>query len=150
MFRHITEEDHENYMRLTYGFYHLTDGADEPVPEYYRENTWKELMRSRENIDCVLFIDEKNDYAFGYGLLNFSWSQEVGGPIVNVEELYVEEAYRGNGTSKKFMQFVFDTYPDTKRFRLDVIAGHDSVIRLYKDCGFDFLEYLQMVIDIKY
>lgn len=94
-----------------------------------------------------LVIKENNNIA-GYVLLSFTYSNEVGGMVVWIEELYVKEAYRSQGFGKQALRWIIEEYEqDTKRFRLEVTADNEGAKRLYKSFGFNHLPYEQMTLE---
>lgn len=90
----------------------------------------------------------KNQTIVGYVLLSFTYSNEVGGMVVWIEELYVKEAYRNQGLGKQALNWVIAEYQtDTKRFRLEVTEENEGAKKLYHSLGFDALPYQQMILE---
>ena len=84
----------------------------------------------------------------GYAMVSLKFETEVGGLAAWIEELFVEEEFRGKGIGSRFFEFLAEEFKGKiKRIRLE--AGEDNLdaIRLYKRLGFEFLDYRQMVID---
>ena len=91
---------------------------------------------------------EKENQVIGYLLLSFTYSNEVGGNVVWIEELYLKENFRNQGYGKQALQWVFHEYQSTsKRFRLEVTKENEGAKKLYQALGFVPLPYEQMVID---
>ena len=95
-----------------------------------------------------LFILEHNQSVVGYGLVSLTYSNEVGGQVVWLEELYVRPQYRSCGLGSEYVAFVFDNYPNAKRFRLEAEPNNRRAIQLYERLGFTNLNYLQYVRDL--
>lgn len=95
----------------------------------------------------LLIIDD-DEISVGYALLSFTYSNEVGGMVVLVEELYVSEEYRGMGFGGMVFEFLEQEYPSAKRFRLEVRKDNERAIKLYSRIGYNVLDYVQMVRDI--
>lgn len=89
----------------------------------------------------------EEDKAIGYVLLSFTYSNEVGGMVVWVEELFLKEDYRRKGYGKQVFSWLKETYKTAKRFRLEVTEENKGAKRLYQSLGFSPLPYEQMVID---
>ena len=65
-----------------------------------------------------------------------------------IEELFVEDKFRGYGIGHKFFEFIAEEMKDKiARLRLEVGDENDGAKRLYENLGFEFLDYKQMVID---
>ena len=90
----------------------------------------------------------EDDNILGYVLLSFTYSNEVGGMVVWIEELYVKEAYRNHGLGKQALQWILNEYQEnTKRFRLEVTEENKGAKKLYQSFGFEILPYQQMTLE---
>ena len=141
--RAIEQEDKDVFFQLSEEFYN-SPAVISPIKKEYHTNTFNELMRSREYLDC--YILEYDGEVSGFGLLNFSYCHEAGGKIVWIEELYIREKYRGLGIGTEFFSYVVKNFP-AKRYRLEVEKENEKAVRLYKRLGYGFLEYDQMILD---
>ena len=93
-------------------------------------------------------VMSENDAVIGYVLLSFTYSNEVGGQVVWVEELYVKEAYRNKGYGKEALNWVISEYQkNTKRFRLEVTKENEGAKKMYRNLGFEALPYEQMTLE---
>ncbi len=143
MIRPITAQDKEKYMELTDHFYH-SEAVLHPVPEAYRLATWAELMRSNEYLEC--FFDEADGTVRGFLLLAYTFSQEAGGKVAWIEEIFVEPPYRGQGIGKAFFAFLrMHVEPHCPRIRLEVEPDNVRAKKLYAEMGFRDLPYAQML-----
>ena len=109
------------------------------------EITFNTLISS--NIYAEGYIIEENEDIFGYCLLSKTYSQEVGGMVCLVEELYIKEECRSKGIGTKVFEFLKERFKDYKRIRLEVEVNNKRAITLYNSIGFNELKYIQMVID---
>ena len=141
MFRKISENDREIFLELVREFYH-SDAVVHPVPEQNHINTWNELMRSEDYAQC--FILEYEEKTAGYALLSKTFSQESGGMVIWIEELYVLPEYRSKGLGKEFFDYIF-SLENISRVRLEVEPDNERAIKLYRNMGFEQLEYLQYI-----
>jgi len=94
------------------------------------------------------FIIEDDGAPVGFALTSFYYATEVGGIVVLLEDIYLDETCRGKGFGSKFMEFMEKEFPTAKRFRLEVAEENTRAIGLYKKLGYEVLEYVQMVKDI--
>ncbi len=143
MFRKLQMSDREVYLEMVGEFYH-SDAVLHPVPVEYHINTFNEIMRSDEYLECYMLEDEGE--AVGFALLSKSFSPEVGGPIVWVEEIYLREGHRGKGIGKAFFAYMHEHIP-AARFRLEIEPDNKRAEALYSSMGYTELGYKQMVRD---
>ena len=143
MFRRITENDWEIYRAYVDAFYH-TDAVNAPVPTENYRVTFDEMLRCDTYVKGDIF--ECEGTPCGFVLLSKTFSQEAGGYSVTIEEIYIEEAYRGKGLATEFFNWL-KAQPNIMRLRLEVEDYNKGAMRLYERMGFELLPYLQMVID---
>ncbi len=144
-YRPIRETDREEYLQMAAAFY-ATDAVIRPIPQEHMQATFAELMCS--DTYAAAYILEENGETVGYALLAKTFSQEAGGLVVWVEELYVKPPYRGRGIGSQFLRNLIAEPPaGTKRIRLEVEKENEAAVRLYHSLGFDWLAYDQMVLE---
>ena len=144
-FHKLQEADRDTFLEMAREFYH-SDAVLKPVPDSYFENTLKECLRSDEYLLCYILEWEEN--AAGYALLSKSYSPEAGGPVLWVEEIYIRPDFRAHRIGSDFLASLCQKPPaGVRRIRLEVEADNTRAIQLYKRLGFQFLPYLQMVLD---
>ena len=144
MIRPLEEKDRAVYLSMSRAFYE-SDAVLSPVPEENREKTFDLLMQGTPFAEGFLF--EKNGAVAGYALLARTWSQEAGGEVIWLEEIYLLPQMRSLGIGSKFYAFLRSRYPKAKRFRLEVEDENEGAVRLYKKWGFSFFPYKQMKKD---
>lgn len=142
LFREITKDDREFFLESVKDFYN-SPAVIHPVPEENFHNTFNDLMSESPYEKCFIF--EHGGEKAGYGLVSLTWSNEAGGLVVLIEEIYVKEAFRGQGIGSAFLEFLEGAFKDTKRFRLEVERDNLDAVRLYERCGFSELSYMQMI-----
>lgn len=97
-------------------------------------------------IDLWVFKD--NEEVVGYGLNSFMYSNEVGGMVVFIEEIMVDEKCQGRGIAQTYFAFLTDYYSEAKRFRLEVSKANKKAQALYERLGFNPISYLQLSKDL--
>ena len=143
--RRLKQQDREIYVSMAEKFY-STDAVAKKVDSKHFYLAFDEIMK--RDTYASAYILEYGDKVAGYVLLAKTYSQEAGGIVIWVEEIFVEENFRGKGIARAFFEFLLETKePDVKRIRLEVEKENEGAVRLYKSIGFDFLEYDQMIID---
>lgn len=143
MIREAEEKDYGTYMELTKEFYE-SGAVLHPIPESNRKATWKEVMRSKDYVQAYI-LEEKGEPA-GYGLVSKTFSQEAGGIVIWVEELYIRSIYRGRGLGREFFAFVEKEFSTVAaRLRLEIEPANQRAKKLYEKIGYEILDYVQMV-----
>ena len=73
-----------------------------------------------------------------------TFSQESGGMVTWIEELFLLKEYRGGGRGTEMVRFIETHFP-ASRFRLEAEPDNEKAIRLYKRLGYTELPYVQYV-----
>ena len=141
MIRKIRKEDNEIFLKLSSEFYN-SEATLEPIPSENHIKTFEELIRSQDYLECFIF--EHEDQIAGYGLISKTFSQESGGIVVWVEELYIIEQFRCFGLGTEFFKHLEDKIPAT-RYRLEIEEKNKRAKKLYNKLGYEILPYVQMV-----
>lgn len=144
MIREFTKNDYNTFMELSREFYNTT-AVDHKIPDKNRTATFEASVGNSPYAKG--FIIECNGEVAGYCLISLTFSGEVGGLVVLVEELYIKEKFQGNGLGTECFSFIEDLYKDAKRFRLEVTRVNDGAIKLYTRLGYSEIAYKQMIKD---
>ena len=145
MIRKMRSEDKKTYMEMAREFYH-SDAVLHPVPDTYFERTADEALRS--DVYAEIFLFECENEAAGYGLIAKTYSQEAGGMVWWIEEVYVREAFRSKGIGREFFEYLDKVKGSAvTRMRLEVEEDNTRAVALYKKLGYKPLEYAQMIKD---
>lgn len=140
--RHFIEKDRETFLSFCKDFY--SGGAVlHPVDSENFARTFEACLAGSPFTEG--FLMEVDGVPAGYLLVSHTWSNEVGGMVALLEELYFAPQFRGRGLGGRMLDWFADRYKDSKRYRLEVNRENTGAIRLYERKGFRFLEYLQMV-----
>lgn len=146
MIRDFKQEDLQEYIMMSKAMYD-SPAVLHPVSEETLTHTFKVCLE--EGPYCRGVMIEVEGKIAGYGLLSFTYSNEVGGLVVLCEEIYIKEEYRGQGLGNTFFEWLFNEYKDTaKRYRLEVTESNAGARKLYEKLGFENLDYKQMIKDI--
>lgn len=146
MIRRIGQEDRARYVALAQAFYH-SDAVLENIPEENIQAAFDEMMRSRQYLEGFFLLAEDGAVA-GYALVAKSFSQEAGGMVLWVDELYLLPEYRSLGLGREFFDFVQEHLSaSVRRIRLEVEGDNVKAISLYRRLGFEYLPYRQMILD---
>lgn len=144
MIRRLCENDRKIFLEMCMDFYG-GEGVDHTIPVDYAEKTFDMLLKNTSPY-CDAFLCEINGKIAGYVLLAFTYSNEAGGDVVWIEELYTVPQSRGQGVGSLLIDYVLEKYSHVARFRLEVTVKNESAVKLYRKKGFTDLGYNQMEI----
>ena len=103
------------------------------------EDGQKYLKERLEHKDAIIFISEDQAKIIGY-ILAFTktYSYRIPNPICEIENIFVEEAYRGQGVGQLLMDLVkkHAKLAGAKKLRLGMIAQNEKALHFYKANGF--------------
>jgi len=81
----------------------------------------------------------------GYALITFSYSNEYGGKIMIIDEIYILDEFRQKGLASYFIRCIMSKYKDDVVYvEVEVKKGNEEAINLYKKFEFNFNDYLLM------
>lgn len=138
--RNMIEQDRHEVLAMMRTFYAspavFTEGSDEifthDIDQCLKENPYLEG-----------YVITDGDTVKGYAMIAKSFSTEFGKPCVWIEDLYIKEAYRGQGAGRSFMDFIMDKYTDCV-FRLEAEEDNETAVNLYRKQGFTVMPYMEM------
>ena len=111
------------------------DAGGEPMNEEKIEGTIAFLRANPQSGVIMAFLE--NDVLVGYSILINFYSNERGGIILHIDELYVGENYRGRNIATNFIQYLIDSqYNNCKAIFLEVRPQNLQAQRLYGRIGF--------------
>lgn len=146
MIREVRPDDRDLYLKLTDMFY-KSSAVIHSIPDKNRELSWDELMRCKDYTQC--FIIFENDASAGYLLLSYTFSQEAGGKVAWIEEIFITPEFQGRGLGKKAFAFIKEKIePQCARLRLEIEPDNEGAKRLYASLGFKTLGYEQMIKEL--
>jgi len=133
-YRAAARVDHATVMKLMRQLYD-EDPAERPVPE---EHFIRTLHEFEEHPDAgTILVFERDQQIVGYAVLVNYWSNECGGNILTIDELFVVPAFRGQGVGTDFVKHVIDgRWNDFVALQLEVTPGNARARRLYERLGF--------------
>ena len=145
MIRELRPSDREIFLSMCQEFY-TSSAVLHPIPLSYMEETFQQVTSGSPYANGYLILNGQEPA--GYLLTSTTYSNEVGGLVIWLEELYLNEASRGLGLGGEAMEYVRKNCPENvKRLRLEVTACNEGAIRLYERKGYEKLDYVQMVMD---
>ncbi len=145
VFRPFIESDRNEFFRMVKKFYAPPATLHTP-PDDVMMSCFDASLQTPELVKGIMFEADKT--VAGYAIVSLKFETEVGGIAAWIEELFVEEEFRNMGLGKSFFAYLQNEMQGKiKRIRLEVGEDNHGAIRLYKNLGFEFLDYRQMVLD---
>ena len=138
--RPMEAKDTEAVLQMMRSFYSspavYTNGSDEIF-----KTDIEQCVGDNPYVEGYIFCD--GDEIQGYGMLAKSYSTEFGKNCIWIEDIYVKPNYRGAGIGTGFLKFVGEKYADCL-LRLEAEADNIYAVRVYENCGFSVLPYMEM------
>lgn len=113
--------------------------------EYNLDWTYSEVGRSYftrriEEDKNIALVAEDNGEVVGYIVVTL-YSQPFlkENPIAELENMFVDESYRGKGIGKRLVEKAKRLAKEkgAKRFKVEAAAQNEKAIKFYKSCGFE-------------
>jgi ribosomal protein S18 acetylase RimI-like enzyme len=123
-------------------------GLPDLIKELYNEDQGCELMSDEKIRRTFTYLNDhpdmgsfllffSGDELAGYALLINFWSNEYGGIVVHVDELYVKEKYRNKSIAHSFFKYLSETgYNHSVALFLEVTPNNKRAKKLYNSIGF--------------
>ena len=138
--RAMRPEDKDIVMEMMRVFYAspavLSNGSDEIF-----ENDIENCVNDCPYLEGYIFEDQGEIQ--GYGMVAKSFSTEFGKPCMWIEDIYIQEPYRGRGIGSQFLQYIEKKYPHAI-LRLEVELENERAVHTYEKNGFQELPYMEM------
>ncbi|MBR5272871.1 MAG: GNAT family N-acetyltransferase [Clostridia bacterium] len=136
----MTAHDGEAVYEMMRAFYSspavYTNGSD----EIFR-NDIAQCIGDNPYVEGYVFCNEEEIQ--GYGMVAKSYSTEFGKNCIWIEDIYVKPHWRGAGIGTGFLKFISEKYADCL-IRLEVEQDNKYARRVYENCGFEALPYMEM------
>jgi ribosomal protein S18 acetylase RimI-like enzyme len=133
-FRPFRHDDHSELRGMMYALYR-EDPVNRPITDKKISKTITELRRNPRKGKIIIF--EKDNETIGYSILIFYWSNEYGGDILHIDELYVKPDHRQRGVATSFFKHISRTFKQKiVGIQLEVSPSNTTAIRYYRKLGF--------------
>ena len=143
MIRKMKPEDRERFCTFADEFYH-SGAALHTVPKENFNRTFDAIMNGSPYVAGLILED--GGQAAGYSLLLPTYSNEIGGTVLWIDELYVRPDFRGRGLARELLRRVCSAQGGkVSALRLEVTRSNTKAISLYRSEGFHGLDYAQMM-----
>ncbi len=127
--------------------------------DFYEEDTTMEKMsveKVKMTIDSltnnpdrwdILMIEADGEVVWYSILINF-WSNEFGGNVLSIDEIYIIPSFRRNSIGTNFIQYIIDSkFNNWVCINLLVSPHNESATKLYERIWFRKYRYDQLTFD---
>jgi ribosomal protein S18 acetylase RimI-like enzyme len=134
IFRKFNENDRGELEKMIRALY-SEDDYGQPMSVEKIDKTIAELQHNPEKGNITIFENEHG--VVGYAITIFFWSNELGGNVAEIDELYVKSEWRNKGIGIKFL----DYSANRKTFKivglqLEVTPTSERALDYYNRYGF--------------
>jgi GNAT superfamily N-acetyltransferase len=84
-----------------------------------------------------IVVFESNATIIGYAILIFYWSNEYGGNVIVIDEMFVSESYREQGIPSHFLSWIEQSFSHKSAgMSMQVSHVNEKAAKLYGELGF--------------
>ena len=134
--RPVTPADHDRILRMVHALYVEDPGTRMPGDADVRRTLGVLADAAR---GAVLVVDDGRGGApFGYAFLTKLWSNELGGDVVFIDEIWIAPERRGRGVGTALIQHAMQAMRErgAVAFELEVTPDNARARALYERLGF--------------
>ena len=133
-YRNFTLTDSNVLTDLILELYIEDPGTKDMTPEKI-QNTLNILSEHTDR--GTIMVIEKGENIIGYSILIKFWSNEFGGNIVIIDELFIKKEFRSQGIGAEFLRYLAkNKIFEAVALQLEVTENNLKARRLYKSLGF--------------
>ena len=144
--RYFEPGDEELFFRLASLFY-KSNAAVQDVSREDLRSTFLCCVNDSPYIRGVFMC--RDGEVCGYALLSFTYSNEYGGKIMAIDEIFIEEEFRNRGILDYFSAKIISDYKnEVNCIEVAIRPGNKAVIRICEKLGFTQDEYVLMHMDL--
>lgn len=133
-FLHYLEQDLPALKSMVMALY-AEDRAGETMTESKIEKTVSEFSKHPEKGGIVMFFMEGT--VVGYAIISRCWSNEFGGNIGVLDEMFVQPQWRNQGIGSAFLDHLFSAAgKEWQGLQLEVTPDNHQALAFYQRHGF--------------
>ena len=111
------------------------DPSDKIVDQKKIDKTFQALLEEPTRGSIIVF--EQGAEIVGYSILVNFWSNEFGGNILIIDELFVRKEFRSRGIASQFIAYLKQIqFGDSVALQLEVTPDNYRALALYTSLGF--------------
>ena len=133
----------DDVVRMMRSLYEEDQAPEQPDFSLF-PNTVERLIANPSSGQIVLFRED--DALAGYAILIPYWSNEFGGNLLFIDEIFVAAAHRNRGIAHRFFAYLEQERPfGAVALALEVSPGNSRSNRLYESLGFVQRQYANLI-----
>jgi len=132
-FRPVKRAEYSELRAMIHELYR-EDPSTKPISDKKISKTLTELRNKPQKGQIIVFEDGKT--LVGYAILIPYWSNEYGGIILHIDELYVKSDHRGRGVATRFLKRLAHKNHDRVALQLEVTPSNTRAMNYYHKLGF--------------
>jgi len=144
-FTHYAESDFNDLREMIFGLYE-EDSYGLPMTEEKIIKTSSQSICHPEKVQ--IYMIRGGEASIGYGILVFSWSNEYGGDIIYIDELYIKKEYRNRKAGSRFIRYILESNKNAVQFALETTPANKDALRFYKSLGFEVSPNAYMIYGV--
>jgi len=133
-YRDFEKKDFAELREMMFSLY-TEDPEGQALSDAKIKKTIDEIAAHPEKLRVVMLKD--GEAHAGYAILVFYWSNEYGGNILNIDELYIKKEYRGKGLASGFFRYLAGAYKDIAALAVETTPSNEIALSLYGRLGFE-------------
>jgi ribosomal protein S18 acetylase RimI-like enzyme len=134
VFRPMELDDRDIVADMMKTLYRTLGASDDYMTDKKIAATFQQLHLQPGHLQLDVF--EINKTIAGYALLFKFWYSEYGGMMLNIDELFVHEEFRGKGIASRYLSELSRKKNEYVALSLEVLLENKTAYDLYKRKGF--------------
>jgi len=133
-YRKYKNEDKKNVIKLIKRFY-----TEDPTPKGMSNEKIKKTLAflPKHKERGIILVFDYNKEIIGYSVLINFWSNEYGGNIIYIDELFVKKEWRRKGIATEFITaLIKKRINNAIAIQLEVTPNNKNARKLYERLGF--------------
>ncbi|MEH7883723.1 GNAT family N-acetyltransferase [Bacillus sp. JJ1609] len=139
--RDYDDSDYIEFVGMVSSLYR-EDSEGQPMNKSKVAATINEYKKNPGKIRIVIL--KKNNAIIGYSILVYLWSNEYGGNILIVDELYIKEKFRNEGIGSYFIKRLEES-DEIVAIQLETTPSNRRVFNYYLRLGFEVVENAHLI-----
>tara|TARA_Y100000589_G_C27018327_1_gene573832 strand:- start:5 stop:598 length:594 start_codon:yes stop_codon:yes gene_type:complete len=134
VFRPFAQKDYSSILAMIIKLYREDEGSHSVTAEKIQRTF---SMLASEPQRGTIMVMEQDGKLIGYAILINFWSNEFGGNILAIDELFIESHYRSRGIASRFIDYLVQSrFAQAVALQLEVTPTNTRALKLYKRLGF--------------
>ncbi|KAB3529421.1 GNAT family N-acetyltransferase [Alkaliphilus serpentinus] len=132
-YREYNSRDEEELKQMIRGLY-KEDQEREEIDDIKIHKTIREFMKNPSKLKIIII--SYDNHVVGYSILIPFWSNEYGGNIIHIDELFIKGKYRNQGIGRDFIKNSKEFFEEVAALAMEVTSANRRALSLYRSLGF--------------